>query len=72
MDIYIPDNKVMKEAFEIINEVYSSEELEKFIMKCLKKYRQHTEYGNGGWYQIQDYVNKQYVKEKQDLENENV
>lgn len=63
MEIYIPDNKIMKEAFEIINEVYSSEELEKFILKCLKKYRQHTDYGSGGWYQIQEYVNKQYQNE---------
>ena len=63
MEIYVPDSKVVKEAFVIIDETYSSEELEKFIMKCLKKYKEHSDYGNGGWYTIHQYVSKQYKLE---------
>lgn len=66
MEVYISDNKVMKEALEIINEVYDAQAVEKLSLKLCKLYKQHCDYSGCGWYNIAEYVNKQYKAEKKD------
>ena len=63
MDIYVSDEKIMKEAFEIVNEVYSQEELERFIMKLLRKFKEHADQDEASWETIFKYVEKQHKLE---------
>lgn len=63
----ISDKKVMTEAFAIIDETFETEELEKFILKLLRKFKQHVDCdGHVGWYNIEKFVTKEMDKQKDD------
>lgn len=72
MEIYVPDSKVIKEALEIVSEVYDSQQVEKLILKLCRLYKGHCEYSGCGWYTIAEYVNKQYKAEDKEDSSSNL
>ena len=65
----ISDKKVMTEAWAIIDETFETDQLEMYILKLLRKYKQHVDCtGHVGWYNIEKLVTKEMMKQLHDAD----
>ena len=61
----VSDKKVLAEADVIIDETFETEQLEKHILKLLRKYKHHVDCsGNVGWYNIEKFVTREMKKQE--------
>lgn len=63
MQVWVSNERVVKEALTIISEVYSQEQVEKTVMRLLKIYAAHAKHNGGGWHNIFKYTKAKFSKE---------
>lgn len=62
MQVWVSNERVVKEALTVISDAYGQEQVEKIIMKLLRVYDTHAKH-SGGWHNIFKYTKAKFSKE---------
>ncbi len=60
MEIYISDDKILKESYTILKETAYPDTLNEYIIKLLRLYKEQVRECGGSWEDIHKYVDKQW------------